>query len=163
MNSPLFGLWARGFPIFSQKQEFLVSTVAPRLRRWSCWPFRNRKGLRCGHKAVLDHKNYEFWEKTGKPPAQRAKNGWICRCATPSVTHVILTTQPSTSKPPTLNTLSTPTPKTLFVFINKNKKRSKNNRKFATSPYLGQPSEDNLLFAVFIKNEKKNRLNTSQN
>ena len=125
----LFGLWARGFPIFSQRQEFLVSTVAPCLRRWSCWPFRSRNGLRCWHNAVLDHKNSEFLEKRGKSPAQRGKKGLTCRCATPSVTHLTLTTKPSTSKPPTFNTPSTPTPKTgqnpMYVYLQKYKKIEK--------------------------------------
>ena len=44
------------------------------------------------------------------------------------------------------------------MFINKNtKKIKKPNYKFATSLYLGQPSEDNQLYAVLIKNGNKKK------
>ena len=45
----------------------------------------------------------------------------------------------------------------MYVYEQKYKKIKKPNCKFATSLYLGQPSEDNQLYAVLIKNGNKKK------
>ena len=54
----------------------------------------------------------------------------------------------------------------MYVYQQKYKKIKKTESKFATSLYLGQPSEDNHLYAVFIKNrynKKKQKQITKEN
>lgn len=124
--------------------------------RWSCQPFRSRNGHCCRHNYVLDNKISDFLVKTEKPLAQRAKRGVIfslCNAFrySPNSYHETFYSQTSN--------LNTPlTPPNLKHLCQQKYKNSKNNYKIPKSSNLGQPSEYNHLFSVFIKsgyNKKK--------